>query len=108
MYRTAIIYLVLTSWLTSTSYADEDCGTEQNHEALMGSSKDYNEVIETFNNAAQDAGNHSRKSTEVYTLPVVVHVMHRGSAIGELENISDQQVVSAIEAVNEDLSLIHI
>ena len=38
----------------------------------------------------------------VTTLPVVVHVIHKGSAIGVAENISDAQVISAIEGLNDD------
>ena len=39
---------------------------------------------------------------EIYTIPLVVHVIHRGSPIGVEENISDAQILSAIHALNED------
>jgi hypothetical protein len=38
----------------------------------------------------------------VVTLPVVVHVIHKGSAIGVAENISYAQITSAIEGMNND------
>ena len=43
-----------------------------------------------------------RGNLEVHTIPVVVHVLHLGSEVGVDENISDEQIVSAIEALNED------
>ena len=46
--------------------------------------------------------NESQRVMEVHTLPVVVHVIHRGSPIGEDENISDAQIISAIDGMNED------
>jgi PKD repeat protein len=51
----------------------------------------------------EDAANHqgSRIKT-VYNLPVVVHVIHNGTAVGSSMNISDAQVLSQIEALNED------
>ena len=39
---------------------------------------------------------------DVYTLPVVVHVIHRGSPVGVEENITDAQILSAIEGMNDD------
>ena len=43
-----------------------------------------------------------RGNLEVHTIPVVVHVLHLGSEVGVDENISDEQIVSAIDALNED------
>ncbi len=42
------------------------------------------------------------RSNVLYTLPVVVHVIHEGEPYGTASNISDEQVISAIEALNED------
>lgn len=37
-----------------------------------------------------------------YTLPVVVHVIHNGKAVGENENLTDGQVEAQIEVLNQD------
>ncbi len=42
------------------------------------------------------------KSVLVYTIPVVVHVFHSGEAVGTGVNISDAQIQSAINGLNED------
>jgi PKD repeat protein len=42
------------------------------------------------------------REDEIYTIPVVVHVIHEGENLGDDSNISDAQVFSAIEALNED------
>ena len=39
---------------------------------------------------------------EVVTIPVVVHIIHDGDAIGESENIADEQVLSQITVLNQD------
>ncbi len=44
----------------------------------------------------------SQRSTEVYSLPVVVHVIHTGNPYGNGTNITDEQIYSAIDALNED------
>ncbi|MCF6352955.1 MAG: choice-of-anchor J domain-containing protein [Cyclobacteriaceae bacterium] len=38
----------------------------------------------------------------VYQIPVVVHIIHNGEAIGAGTNISDAQILSQIEVLNED------
>lgn len=38
----------------------------------------------------------------VVTIPVVVHVIHNGEAVGTGPNISDTQVISQIDVLNED------
>jgi len=42
------------------------------------------------------------RSDDLYTLPVVVHVIHKGEPYGSGSNISDEQVYSAITALNND------
>lgn len=43
-----------------------------------------------------------KSSNTVVTIPVVVHVIHNGDAIGVNENISDARVLSQITVLNQD------
>lgn len=43
-----------------------------------------------------------RAQMAVYNIPVVVHVLHNGEAIGTAPNITDAQVISQIDVFNED------
>ena len=43
-----------------------------------------------------------QRTNDIYTLPVVFHVIHNGEAYGVGTNITDEQIVSAIDAMNED------
>ena len=49
----------------------------------------------------------ARLEAEVVTLPVVVHVIHRGEAVGTGSNISVAQIQSQIEVLNEDFRLLN-
>lgn len=42
------------------------------------------------------------KSSNVVTLPIVVHVIHNGDEIGENENIPDERIFSQLEVLNND------
>lgn len=39
---------------------------------------------------------------EVYTIPVVVHVIHNGESLGIDANIPDEQIISQIDTLNKD------
>jgi len=41
-------------------------------------------------------------TTVVYNIPVVIHVIHSGQALGVAPNITDAQVISQITVMNED------
>ncbi len=42
------------------------------------------------------------KSDEILTIPVVVHIIHKGESYGVGTNITDEQIYSAINGLNED------
>ncbi len=46
----------------------------------------------------------SVQDQEVYTIPVVIHVIHDGSEIGDGSNISDRRILEQIEILNQDYS----
>jgi PKD repeat protein len=48
------------------------------------------------------AGHQGSKMKTVYNLPVVVHVIHNGTAVGSSFNISNAQILSQIAVLNED------
>lgn len=51
---------------------------------------------------AQRAAQGTDNATQVYTLPVVVHVIHSGQAVGSGANISNARVQSQITVLNQD------
>lgn len=44
------------------------------------------------------------QSTGTYRIPVVVHIIHKGEAIGSTTNISDAQIASQIAVLNKDFN----
>ncbi|MFM7813708.1 MAG: M43 family zinc metalloprotease, partial [Flavobacteriales bacterium] len=44
----------------------------------------------------------ANRTNDIYNLPVVVHVIHNGEAYGTGVNITDEQIQSAITALNND------
>ena len=50
----------------------------------------------------QAPGNLVFRTQSTYTIPVVVHVIHSGQALGSGSNISDAQILSQINVLNKD------
>jgi hypothetical protein len=44
----------------------------------------------------------------LYTIPVVVHIIHNGEAIGTGTNISNNQILSQINAMNKDFQRLNL
>jgi hypothetical protein len=42
-----------------------------------------------------------KRKMEVYTIPVVVHVLHTGGAVGSINNPGDDQIIATINYLNE-------
>lgn len=45
---------------------------------------------------------HSSSRTGIKTIPVVFHIIHYGEAVGKGRNISDAQILSQLQVLNED------
>ena len=106
--------------LIAQSQVLEECGFDYKRVILLQDPNYLKLEIESEMKIAQYLSqNQSRSSHSIYTIPVVVHVLHTGQPIGTSYNISDAQIQSAITRLNEvyrgqsanspvDLSLIHI
>ena len=87
----------------SAEIKNEKCGTVRHTEYLKSKEPSLQRQITQDENILQQALNNSsiaRISNTVYTLPVVVHVVYYTSG----QNISDAQIQSQIDVLNEDYS----
>jgi gliding motility-associated-like protein len=63
---------------------------------------DQNEVWLQQKIAEHKAKYKGQQKLPILTIPVVVHVIHNGDAVGSGENIPDGQVLSQVQVLNED------
>lgn len=81
------------------------CASTDVHEEALANSTEYQRSFFALQDAIETMRQNRDQSSnvnEVLTVPVVVHIMHTGVAIGTRENITEEQVLSAIEGLNED------
>ena len=80
----------------------EECGFDYKRVLLLKDPNYLKLEIESEMKIAQYLSqNQSRSSHSIYTIPVVVHVLHLGEAVGTGTNISDAQIQSAITNLND-------
>lgn len=81
---------------------NEVCKAEQKHNTLMETDPTYVQRYQQNAQIVRDIINNPIKAAEtVHTIPVVVHVLHLGEAEGTGTNITDAQINSAINNLND-------
>lgn len=87
------------------------CGFDQAHQQMLNTNSSYAQSVNQFNQqVANWIANTSNPNAllaittngdTVYEVPLVVHVMHTGGAVGSAYNISDGKIDSTIDYVNK-------
>jgi len=88
-------------------HVNEQCAHTAIHNRFMELDENYREEQINREESLNSLIENTRqglipKSNEIFTIPVVVHVIHKGEELGEGTNISDEQIWSAINGINED------
>jgi len=106
-----ILVLSIAYLFTVNIFAQEEnelirCGNSIHQEALQAQYPDFTENVNSrFNEAAAVVAQPEHKSNGVvYTIPVVVHVVHKNSS----ENISDAQIQSQLDVLNLDFRKMNV
>ena len=107
-----LIFGILLLTFTSTSlFSQRKCATHERYEYLKQvypELENQNRFEKWLGRKMQEKSHQlrafeDRRSIQpTYIIPVVVHVIHNGEAEGVGSNISDQQILSQIEVLNED------
>ncbi|MEZ5003023.1 MAG: M43 family zinc metalloprotease [Chitinophagales bacterium] len=92
------IYFLLTI-LPAT--AQLNCGTDPVHQFLMENDPAYATERELTELKILQLGPKEEERRSTYTIPVVVHIMHIGEAVGVGTNITDAKVMQAIQGAND-------
>ncbi len=108
LYLTFLIGLVAAARAQTLPPSPEQCATMQMDSLLrakfpqLGSLNDFEQVLQKRIATLQAQAKAGRVAAPVVTIPIIVHVVHNGEAVGAGRNISQAQVQSQIVTLNED------
>ena len=85
-----------------TPTAIAECGTEIIHQKMMAINPVYAAKMQAFEASMANAPAHKTETAATYIIPVVVHIMNKGEAIGMGTNISNEAVYDKIKAINAE------
>jgi hypothetical protein len=82
------------------------CGFDDKYQQLLRTDPNFAKTVAASNRQIQQLiSNRHRPSMRtnavLYTIPVVVHVMHTGGAVGTIYNPDDAQIMGAIDYLNQ-------
>lgn len=102
------LYTLLFSLSILSAIAQHKCGADEIHKDLMQNDPVYRMNQQLLNEATLRAkANPSLRNEETLTIPLVVHIIHLGEEEGTGTNISDAQVNSAIDNLNDFFANTH-
>jgi hypothetical protein len=106
MKKSYLLIILLLNMIGSVT-AQKNCGFDEVHKKLMQTDFNYAKNIEKTNKYLADyvlkhsVNNQAKSPNQIYTIPVVVHVLHTGEAVGTQNNPSDATIVNAIDYLNK-------
>lgn len=101
---TSALALLILSSITSFAQHGAGCVSDELNNELLQNNMEFSRSFQYMEMRLrqQQSLAPSSRTNDVYTLPVVVHVIHNGEAYGTGVNITDEQIQSAISALNND------
>lgn len=100
---TSLLFLAFCALPGGLQAQQDQCGFTELHERDMATDSVFQRSWFNLEKKLRQMEQQPElRSDEILTIPVVVHVMHTGQSYGAGANIPDEQVFSAITALNED------
>jgi PKD repeat protein len=104
------LLILSTVFFLANSQAQRSCGASHAHEELLKTHPELKKQLLLQEKKLQERIkiNRTRKNAEqVYQVPVVIHVIHLGEPINQVNNISKEQIDSGMAAINRAFRNVH-
>ncbi len=103
--RKFLIFLIFSLSFTISASAQMLCSFDTKMEELKTQNPEFalqmEQTEQYIRNFVATNPQIARKPMTTYTIPVVVHVMHTGGAVGSVYNPSDANIIGAIDYLNQ-------
>lgn len=100
------LLFIAATLFTITAHAQIRCATDiLEKQALLKNPQqriEFESWMKKKISGLKTRDNSGARTTATYVIPLVVHILHNGEAVGAGANIPDAQVISQIKVLNED------
>ncbi|HEX7844724.1 MAG TPA: zinc-dependent metalloprotease [Chitinophagaceae bacterium] len=102
-----LLFFLLTGSVTCFAQLGDsaNCGTDQVHSYLLKNDPEYNKNFTSIEKQVQSIIQLQQQTQQrtkvIYTIPIVIHVIHLGEQVGVGTNISDAQIQQGIAGMND-------
>ena len=98
-----LITICFAPFIGLAQQTDHQCGADHVMEKMMEQDQAFLRKVFVLNRKISSRlSSGEERNNDIYSIPVVVHVINEGEPIGQGSNISDAQVISAIDGLTED------
>lgn len=95
-------YSSIVAQTFTESFPKSTCGADFAHRYLIENDTTYQLNTALFEDLIKEAKQSTNaRSTDILKIPIVVHIVHTGEAIGTGTNLSDKQIRRGIEIINQ-------
>jgi hypothetical protein len=105
LYKFFVLSVLFILSTQQVAHAQARCGFDENHKKLMETDAAYRQSVENF---TQDAKRYAERNPNMVGrvgatsyIPVVVHIMHTGGAVGTIYNPTDAVINATITYINQ-------
>ncbi|PIF30175.1 putative secreted protein (Por secretion system target) [Flavobacterium sp. 9] len=98
----SLFSLIFTNLYAQNTNNLSSCASDAMNQKLMKSNSTFSSKMIQFEDMVKKNNLISRNKEQIYVIPVVVHIMHKGESLGTGTNISDKEVFFKIKAINEE------
>lgn len=109
-YVLSVLLVVVFIAPVTPSLAQKRCGTVEYNQSLrqnksvLENEMEFEQWLQDKLPKAAPLPEALRKREEPYKVQVVIHIIHRGEAIGQGSNLSEAQILSQMEVLNKDFN----
>ena len=101
-FQASFLSILLALSAAFPAYSQDDRCQSAELQAVLMEDSAFARSYFAFEAALADMQGSTMRTTTAHVLPIVVHIMHAGDAIGTGSNLSESQILSAIDALNAD------
>ena len=102
--KNLLLFIVTLFCISGMLQAQVSCGFDQARRNEQARNSNYSRNIENVDDLIKNSillRNQNRSVNDTFYIPVIVHIMHNGSAVGAFDNPTDASITSTIDYLNK-------